>query len=828
MNRFDKQRYLKPFVALVAAAAIGIILVSSLRLKASQLDGRFLILFLFSVVIGARLTIHIPSIKGELIVSDTLIFLTMLLWGGEPAILLAAAVGFCSSLRITRKFTVHIFNFAVMTCSTFLTLVVLRSAFGPIGMLGTRSLPVIIVTVMAMVQYITNSALVTIYTGCKTNQPLWPTWRKYYLWASMTYLAGASAAFLIAKLITVIGFYGTIAAAPVIGVVYITYKTYLRNVEVSVAQAEQAKRHAELLRESEERFRSAFDYAAIGMALVSAEGRWLQVNRSLCQLVGYSEEELLTADIQALTHSEDLDDLLVQQSRLMKGQVPGYQTEKRYIHKSGHEVWTLLSVSPVRDFETQSLRAIFQIQDITDRKRAEAQLVHDAFHDGLTGLPNRALFIDHLRLSVARSGRKESQLFSVLFLDLDRFKVVNDSLGHLVGDKLLVAMAHRLESCVRPGDTIARLGGDEFTILLEDLKNNNEAIHVAERIQRELSKPFELDGRQISTSASIGIAPSTIGYEQPEDILRDADTAMYYAKSVGGSRHQVFDKSMHTRAVKLLQMQTDLRRAIEKEELFVEYQPIVSLDTFRVTGFEALARWNQQDQGPINPSQFIPVAEELGLIFPMGEWILRQACAQTSKWQEQYPMDTPLTISVNLSGKQFTQPDLIEQIEKILAETNLSPTSLKLEITESAMVENEAAASEMLRRLRLLGVGLSIDDFGTGYSSLSSLHRFPISTLKIDASFVRRMSGQNENTEIVRTIMSLADNLGMDVTAEGVETLEQVTKLRTFGCKKGQGFFFSRPVSATNAEALLRETPALAPISEYYDNVETIEGRLVA
>jgi diguanylate cyclase (GGDEF)-like protein/PAS domain S-box-containing protein len=828
MNSFDKQRYLKPFVALVAAAAMGIIVFSSLRMNASQLDGRFLILFLFSVVIGARLTIHIPSIKGELIVSDTLIFLTLLIWGGEPAILLAAAVGLCSSLRITRKLTVHIFNFALMTCSTFLTVIVLRSAFGPIGLLGTRSLPVAIVTVMAMVQYITNSALVTIYTGCKTNQPLWPTWRKYYLWSSITYLAGASAAFLIAKLIMVIGFYGTITAAPVIGVVYITYKTYLKNVEVSVAQAEQAKRHAELLRESEERFRSAFDYAAIGMALVSEEGRWLQVNRSLCQLVGYSEEELLTADIQALTHSEDLDDLLVQQSRLMKGQVPGYQTEKRYIHKSGDEVWTLLSVSPVRDLETQSLRAIFQIQDITDRKRAETQLVHDAFHDGLTGLPNRALFIDHLRLSVARSGRKESQLFSVLFLDLDRFKVVNDSLGHLVGDKLLVAMAHRLESCVRPGDTIARLGGDEFTILLEDLKNNNEAIHVAERIQRELSKPFELDGRQISTSASIGIAPSTIGYDQPEDILRDADTAMYYAKSVGGSRHQVFDKSMHTRAVNLLQLQTDLRRAIEKEELFVEYQPIVSLDTFHVTGFEALARWNHEDQGPINPGQFIPVAEELGLIFPMGEWILRKACAQTSKWQEQYPMETPLTISVNLSGKQFTQPDLIEQIEKILAETNLSPTSLKLEITESAMIENEEAASEMLRRLRMLGVGLSIDDFGTGYSSLSSLHRFPISTLKIDASFVRRMSGQNENTEIVRTIMSLADNLGMDVTAEGVETLEQVTKLRTFGCEKGQGFFFSRPVSAINAEALLRETTALGPISEYYDKVETIEGRLVA
>jgi diguanylate cyclase (GGDEF)-like protein/PAS domain S-box-containing protein len=828
MNVPDKQRYLKPFVAVVAAAAIGIMAFSFQRLNLSQLDARFLLLFLFTVLIGARLIIHIPSIKGELTVSDTLIFLTMLLWGGEPAILLAAAVGFCSSLRVTRKAAAHVFNVAVMTCSTFLTVFVLRLAFGPISMLGVRGLPVVVVSVMATVQYISNSALVTIYTGCKTSQPLWPTWRKYYLWASLTYLGGATGAFLIAKLITVIGFYGTIAAAPVIGVVYITYKTYLKNVEVSVAQAEQAKRHAELLRESEERFRSAFDYAAIGMALVSQEGRWLQVNRSLCQLVGYSEEELLTADIQALTHREDLGDLLLQQSRLMTGQVPGYQTEKRYIHKSGHEVWTLLSVSPVRDPETQLLRAIFQIQDITDRKRAEAQLVHDAFHDGLTGLPNRALFIDHLRLAVARSRRKECPLFSVLFLDLDRFKVVNDSLGHLVGDKLLMTMARRLESCLRPGDTIARLGGDEFTILLEDLKGNNEAIHVAERIQRELTKPFELDGRHIATSASIGIAPSSTGYEHPEDILRDADTAMYYAKSVGGNRHQVFEKSMHTRAVKLIQMQSDLRRAIENEELFVEYQPIVSLETFRITGFEALARWKQNDQGLINPSQFIPVAEETGLIIPMGEWILRKACAQTRAWQDQYPMDGPLTISVNLSGKQLAQPDLSEQVEKLLRETNLDPTALKLEITESAMVENEEAARGMLRRLRLLGVGLSIDDFGTGYSSLSSLHRFPISTLKIDASFVRRMSGQNENTEIVRTIMSLADNLGMDVTAEGVETLEQVTKLRTFGCEKGQGFFFSRPVSASNAEALLRETISLGPIAQHYDNVESIEGRLVA
>src|SRR5438105_6448616 len=314
------------------------------------------------------------------------------------------------------------------------------------------------------------------------------------------------------------------------------------------------------------------------------------MNHLLCEIVGYTEEELLATDIQAITHPEDLGDLLVQQTRLTKSTVPGYQIEKRYVHKSGHEVWALLSVSRVRDPETKSLRFIFQIQDITDRKRAEAQLVHDAFHDGLTGLPNRALFVDHLKLAVARNLRHEYPLFSVLFLDLDRFKVVNDSLGHLVGDQLLIAIARRIQECLRPGDTIARLGGDEFTILLEDLKSNGEAIHIAERIQRELALPFDLEGQQVFSSTSIGIAPSTIGYDRPEHILRDADTAMYYAKSLGGGRHQVFDKSMHVRAVKQLEMQNDLRQAIARDELFVEYQPILSLDTCKVTGFDLRAR----------------------------------------------------------------------------------------------------------------------------------------------------------------------------------------------------------------------------------------------
>lgn len=827
----NKQRYVTPFVALVVALGVGVIAFCAVRLETPQLNIRFVLLFFLMVFLGARLVINIPSIKSEITVNDSFVFLTMLFCGGEAAILVAAAAGFCSSLRVTKKIRLHLFNSSMMACSTFLTVIALRTFFGSIRNLATLELSARFVgalCLMAMVQYLANSGFATLYTGCSMNRPFWSTWCTCYLWTSVTYLAGASAAFLIAKLITMIGVYGAIATTPIIAIVYITYKTYLKNVEVSLAQAEHAKRYAAALQESEEKFRSAFDCAAIGMALVSQEGRWLQVNRSFCEIVGYSETELLTMDIQTLTHPDDLGDVMMQQSRLLRGTLAEYQTETRYVNKLGHEVWTQLSISRVRDPDTQSLRFIFQIQDITQRKCAEARLLHDAFHDGLTGLPNRALFTDHLNLAVARRCRNENALFSVLFLDLDRFKVVNDSLGHLVGDQLLIAVAGKLQTCLRPGDTIARLGGDEFTILLEDIQSNNEAIHVAERIQRELAQPFELEDRSVFVSASIGIAPGTTGYERPEEVLRDADTAMYYAKSLGGSNHQVFDRSMHVRAVKLMQMHNDLRAAIERQQLVVEYQPIVSLETFRVTGFEALARWRHAEHGLINPSQFIPIAEETGLIIPIGEWILREACSQLRQWQDLYPTASPATISVNLSGKQFAQPNLIERIEQVLEETQLHPSSLCLEITESVVVENVEAASETCKRLRQLGVSLSIDDFGTGYSSLSSLHSFPISSLKIDGSFVSHLTGNDENTEIVRTIMSLAGNLGMDVVAEGIETLEQLTKLRSLGCEKGQGFFFSRPMPARDAEKLLIETMPLDPIPDYYEAPLSLENLLVA
>ncbi|MBI1722449.1 MAG: EAL domain-containing protein [Gemmatimonadetes bacterium] len=451
----------------------------------------------------------------------------------------------------------------------------------------------------------------------------------------------------------------------------------------------------------------------------------------------------------------------------------------------------------------RSVGRVWSFRDVTQRKTAEWQLVHDAFHDALTSLPNRALFSDLLARSIGRARRREDYAFAVLFLDMDRFKVVNDSLGHMIGDQLLIAVARRLEQCVRPGDTVARLGGDEFTILLDDIEDVSDATRVADRTQRELGLPFTLKGQEVFTSASIGIALSESGYERPEDLLRDADLAMYRAKALGKARYEVFDLAMHARAVAQLQLETDLRRAVEREEFRLHYQPMVSLGSGRVTGFEALVRWHHPQRGLVMPDDFISVAEETGLIVPIGRRVLREACHQLRHWQTHYPMDPPLTVSVNLSAKQFLQADLLEQIADAVGTSGISASSLRLEITESVIIDNAESAIALLERLRALGVRLDLDDFGTGYSSLSYLHRFDMDALKIDRSFVRNIGDRGENSEIVRTIVTLARNLLMDVVAEGVETAEQLSVLRTLDCEQVQGFLFWNPLTPEAATALV-------------------------
>ncbi|MBW4500915.1 MAG: EAL domain-containing protein [Scytonema hyalinum WJT4-NPBG1] len=446
--------------------------------------------------------------------------------------------------------------------------------------------------------------------------------------------------------------------------------------------------------------------------------------------------------------------------------------------------------------------------EITERKRAEEQLLHNAFYDALTGLPNRALFMNRLGLALEQKKRHKDYLFAVLFLDLDRFKLINDSLGHLVGDQLLLEIAKRLESCLRSTDIAARFGGDEFTVLLEGIENVSNAIQVAERIQQELALPFRLNGQELSTTASIGIAlSSAVDYNQPEDLLRDADTAMYRAKALGRARYELFNLEMYEDAVARLQLEIALRQAIERQEFQVYYQPIVSLTSGTISGFEALLRWQRPERGLVSPTDFIPIAEETGLIVSIGYWVLHEACRQMQAWRMCDRTNSLNKISVNLSLKQFSQPDLIGQMAQILHLTGLDASYLVLEITESVIMENGNETTVAFSKLREMGIELSIDDFGTGYSSLSRLHNFPISTLKIDRSFLSPIDNNSKNLEIIETIVTLAHKLGVDVTAEGVETKEQLAFLRSLNCEYGQGYFFSHPLDSSAATALIVTDP---------------------
>jgi diguanylate cyclase (GGDEF)-like protein/PAS domain S-box-containing protein len=549
-------------------------------------------------------------------------------------------------------------------------------------------------------------------------------------------------------------------------------------------------------------FRRVFEQAA-GMALLAPDGRWLRVNRSLCATLGYSENELLERSLVDLAHPDDGGATLGQIEKLLEGKIPSYQTEQRFTHKLGHYVWMLLDISPVRDSDGNPSYLVFQFQDITPRKVEEERLIHNVFHDALTGLPNRTLFMDRLRLATERARRRKDQVFAVLFLDLDGFKAINDSMGHIMGDQLLIQISRRLNAALRTTDTIARLGGDEFTILLEDLTDEREAVRVVERLQKELAQPFKLGASDIHVTASIGIASNNPAYERAEDILRDADTAMYRAKSSGKACYQLVDREGNTPPLDVTNLGDDLDKAVDRGELVLHYQPIVSLQTGKLFAFEALIRWQHPQRGLILPSDFIPLAEEKGSILEIGTWAIREACLQLKRWQDRFSLHSSLAVTVNLSSKQFRQPNLIDQVIDILQDTGVDPRALKLEITEGVVMENIGTATVLLQQLRALGIELGVDDFGTGYSSLSYLHRLPISLLKIDKSFVKGMVEKREHAEIVKTILTLARSLGIRVVAEGVETLEQLVELRRLRCDAGQGFLFSKPADAETAETLL-------------------------
>ena len=563
--------------------------------------------------------------------------------------------------------------------------------------------------------------------------------------------------------------------------------------------AEQALRHAEAM------YRSIFEHAMEGIFQISPDGSYTAANPAMARIYGYSSShELLAAA------NSGMESFHVDQSRgrefwdmlTTDGEVRGFESQAR--RRDGRVIWITQNARAVADEDGGTRFYEGSVADITDRKEAETALRHQAFHDPLTGLPNRILFMDHMRMAMQRARRRKGSVYAVLYMDLNRFKIINDSLGHNIGDELLVHVARQLEQAVRGMDTVARFGGDEFAVLLEEMRKPREAITIARRIADAVKEPARLSGYDVHTSASIGIVLLTEHYNRPEDLLRDADTAMYRAKEAGGSRLKVFSQRMHEQNVRQLELEVELRRSIDSGEFVTLLQPIVDLEHKRLAGFEALVRWMHPKLGMVSPAEFIPLAEDTGLIHPLGEWVLRDVCSILRDWENTFPKDAAVSISINLSAKQFIQPSLVPQLKELLDLTGITPANLCLEIGENVLMSHSALAADMLAQLHQLGVSLSMDDFGTGYSSLSYLRQFPIDALKIDRSFISRFGEDKETQVLVRSIISLAKNLGVAVVAEGVDTPVQNDMLQQLGCEFAQGYLFSHPVARPEAEALLR------------------------
>lgn len=677
-----------------------------------RVNTSLIVLSIVTIFFSSYLRIQLPRTKIHLTISDALIFLSLLIYGGEIAVLLAILETTFTSLNFRRQGvaislkTVAI-NVLIAAVSGLVTALAVGTLFGTpeeiMAGFGSTSF-VWALGVMALSQFLVNSVLVSAVIAIKSESTLWKVWNDYCLNALVIYLSGAAMAGISAKALVQINVFLFAAVCGFFALVYFTYRRYVDDVKVTAAQAEEAERN-----------------------------RADQAEKHVVELEHYVGE----------------------------------------LEKS-----------------TEALRV------------SREKFRHAAYHDKLTGLPNRNRFLDALNSVLVESRSRPDDRFAILFLDLNRFKMLNDSLGHSVGDTLIVDVAERLSKIVREADTLARFSGDEYAILLTNIKEPGEVVTFADRVASELAEPFTLNGRQVFTSVSIGIAIGNPRYEKGEEILRDADIAMYYAKEKQ-KNYVVFDREMHTKAVSLMQLETDLRLAVEREEFEIYYQPIVNLDEARLIGFEALVRWNHPERGQVPPFEFIDVAESTGLIIPMTVWIMRNACRQIVEWERKTPDDNPLIISINLSVKHFTHPGLVEQVLAILNETGMNPYCLKLEMTESAVMENAETAIEMLRKIKTTGVKVSIDDFGTGYSSLSYLHRFPIDTLKIDRSFVSTMEEGSENGEIVRTVIALAKALKLSVVAEGIESIHQFHQLRILGCQYGQGYLFSRPLPAKEIEKLL-------------------------
>ena len=766
-------------------------------------------------IAASHLKLHLPHPRGSstMSVSYVVEFTGILLLGPDATMLIAALSAWAqATLQVKGRNPAYrtLFNIALLV----ITIQLAGSTYHAMGLTtGQLVWPESArwLVIGAATYFVVNSGGVAVAVALSSGQSVRRLWYDAYFWSAPSYFVGAAvAAFGAIILEQRLYWMLPLAVAPAY-LTYRTYRVYLGRISDARQHGEEVSRlHAqtlqalESLRRSEERYALAAQGATDGLWDWDLRSGELYVSPRWKTMLGLDPDKPVTSAEQwyARAHPDDVTALRAAVGRHLDAHSPHLEHEYRMAHEDGSWRWMLVRGMAVRAADGAYRMAGSQT-DITDWRRVQDQLAHAATHDGLTELPNRALFMELLERAFLRARRKRDYLFAVLFLDLDRFKAINDSLGHAAGDQLLIEAARRLKAALRATDAIARMGGDEFTILLDDINSVNDAVEIATRIQHDLSRPLAASGHSVFTSASIGIAVSSSHYTRHEDVLRDADIAMYRAKSHGRAQHAIFDASMHAHAVARLRIETMLRTAIDNSGLFAVYQPIVSLRPQQLVGFEALLRCRTPDGQVITPGDFIAVAEESGLVVPLGRWILAEACRQAAAWQRQYGRGVPVGITVNISSRQLAAPELVSDVEQALAATGLAPGSLGLEITETALIDNAEAAADVLRRLRALSVRVYLDDFGTGYSSLSYLHRFPVDVIKIDRSFVLAMDEDRETAQIVESIIAMADRLRLEVVAEGVETDEQAQRLYEMGCSRLQGFAFAKPLTAEDVDRLL-------------------------
>ena len=781
---------------------------------------QFQILFGCGVAMLAGLfPVRIPGAKNSFAAGEVFIILLLMMLGPLAAALAAAGEAFVGSARTSKRWTSRLVSPSTASVSMW----VMGSSFQwSVNLLNKYSvfnvgLVLLLVMVFAVGHFALNALLITLVMHIKRLEPLrLSVFLANFGWVGITYAASALIAGLLYLAFKATGVGVMAGAVPIIMVLLVMLHYHFRQREsdehaqtlrIDAAERESALAagHLLALRDSEQRFHSAFSHAAIGMALVSIDGTVLQANPALCALLACSDDALPGRNFKDFIQGEDQPVLQRQWQALQVGDGTDSTVELRCQRFNGDIVFVALHSGYFSDRDASTPCLILQAQDITARREAEAQLQHIAYHDSLTSLANRIRFGACLALAIERCQQDATHRFAVMYLDFDRFKLINDTLGHTAGDHFLTTVAQRIRHQVRPGDTVGRLGGDEFAILVESYARDDDVMVMADRLQRTLAEPYSISGTEVNSSASIGITFSSVGYDSPGDVLRDADIAMYRAKAAGRARIALFDASLRAQLAAQVNMERDLRRAIEQAQLSMAFQPIYHLPTGRIDSFEALVRWNHPELGPVPPATFVPIAEESALIGALTAWVLATACAHLHSFQQRAPGGRKPRVHVNVSGTDMCRASFVAQVTSALLSNHLEPQQLTLEITESTLMHRLDSALLVMGRLREIGVGLSVDDFGTGYSSLSYLSTLPITSLKIDRSFVQRLQGAAQVTkdaEVVKAVITLGQALGKVVIAEGIETPDQLAHLLALGCEFGQGYLLARPLTPDMAAAM--------------------------